>query len=34
MNAAEDDEKESTLFYPWEDEGIENEMTLLNPWED
>ena len=34
MNAADDDEKESTLFYHWEDEGIENEMTLLNPWED
>jgi len=34
MFAAEDDENETTLFYPWEDEGIENEMTLLNPWED
>ena len=33
MTAAEEDENEMTLLYPWED-AEEDEMTLLNPWED
>jgi hypothetical protein len=32
--AAEDNERETTPLYPWEDEDNEKETTLFDPWED